>query len=89
MQLVNKIIMSQIQEYDLVAIDRDTPATHKETNESILLRKGQVGTVVMDFDGEAFLIDFANQEETTYAMETIAAEELIPLLYNPVALQTS
>ena len=41
--------MSQIQEYDLVAIDRDIPATHKETNESILLSKGQVGTVVMDF----------------------------------------
>ena len=81
--------MSQIQEYDLVAVDRDIPATHKETNELILLRKGQVGTVVMDFDGEAFLIDFANEEGTTYAMETIPAEQLIPLLYNPVALQTS
>ena len=52
--------MNQIQEYDLVAIDRDIYATHKETNEPILLRKGQVGTVVMDFDGEGFLIDFAD-----------------------------
>ena len=81
--------MSQIQEYDLVAIDRDIPATHKETNESILLRKGQVGTVVMDFDGEGFLIDFADEKGTTYAMETVPADRLIPLLYNPVALQTS
>ena len=81
--------MSQIQEYDLVAIDRDIPATHKETNESILLRKGQVGTVVMDFDGEGFLIDFADEKGTPYAMETVLADRLIPLLYNPVTLQTS
>ena len=81
--------MSQIKEYDLVAIDRNISATHKETKQPILLRKGQVGTVLMDFDGEAFLIDFADEKGTTYAMETLPAENLIPLLYNPVALQAS
>ena len=81
--------MSKIQEYDLVVIDRDIPATHKETNQSILLRKGQVGTVLMDFDGEAYLIDFADQEGITYAMETVPAEQLIPLLYQPIVLQAS
>ena len=80
--------MNQIQEYDLVAIDRDIYATHKETNEPILLRKGQVGTVVMDFDGEGFLIDFADGAGTTYAMETVSADRLIALLYNPVVLQS-
>jgi hypothetical protein len=81
--------MNQIKEYDLVAIDRDISATHKETKQPILLRKGQVGTVVMDFDGEAFLIDFADPEGITYAMETVPAEQLIPLLYKPVVLQAS
>jgi hypothetical protein len=81
--------MSQIKEYDLVVIDRDLTATHKETKQPILLRKGQVGTVVMDFDTEAFLIDFADEQGTTYAMETVPAELLIPLLYKPVALQAS
>jgi hypothetical protein len=81
--------MSQIQEYDLVAIDRDIPATHKDTKQPILLRKGQVGTVVMDFDGKAFLIDFADEQGITYAMETVPAEQLIPLLYKPVVLQAS
>lgn len=79
--------MNQIQEYDLVAIDRDIYATHKEINKPILLRKGQVGTVVMDFDGEGFLIDFADGEGTTYAMETVLADRLIPLFYNPIVLQ--
>ncbi|WP_036489748.1 DUF4926 domain-containing protein [Myxosarcina sp. GI1] len=81
--------MSQIKEYDLVTIDRDILTTHKETNEPILLRKGQVGTAVMDFDGKAFLIDFADEQGVTYAMETVPAEQLIPLLYKPVALQAS
>ena len=81
--------MSQIKEYDLVAIARDIPATHKETKQPILLRKGQVGTVLMNFNGEAYLIDFADQEGITYAMETVPAEQLIPLLYNPVVLQAS
>ena len=81
--------MSQIKEYDLVVIDRDLSATHTETKQPILLRKGQVGTVLMDFDGEAFLIDFADEQGITYAMETVPAEQLIPLLYQPVALQAS
>lgn len=76
--------MNQIQEYDLVAIDRDIYTIHKETNEPVLLRKGQVGTVVMDFDGEGFLIDFADGQGTTYAMETVLADRLIPLLYSLV-----
>jgi hypothetical protein len=79
--------MNPIKEYDLVVIDRDILATHKESNQPILLRKGQVGTVVMDFDGEAYLIDFADREGITYAMETVPAEQLILLLYNPVVLQ--
>ena len=79
--------MSKIQEYDLIVIDRDIPATHKGTNQPILLKKGQVGTVLMDFDGEAYLIDFADQEGITYAMETVPAEKLIPLLYKPVSFQ--
>ncbi len=81
--------MIQIQEYDLVVLDRDIPATHKETNQPILLRKGQVGTVLTSFEKKAYLIDFADQEGITYAMETIPAEQLIPLLYQPVALQAS
>ena len=81
--------MNQIKEYDLVAIDKDITAVHKETNEAILLRKGQVGTVVMNFDEEAFLVDFADTKGTTYAMETLPATALIPLLYTPIALQAS
>ena len=78
--------MAQLKEYDLVAIGQDISATHKETKQPILLRKGQVGTVVMDFEGQAFLVDFANEQGITYAMETVSREDLIPLLYSLVFL---
>jgi len=81
--------MNQIKEYDLVAIDQNISAIHKETKQPILLRKGQVGTVIMDYDGKAFLIDFADEKGITYAMETVLVKNLIHLLYTPVALQAS
>ena len=49
--------MNSIKEYDLVALTKDISAIHKQTQTPILLRRGQVGTVIMDFEQQAFLID--------------------------------
>ncbi|NEQ30081.1 MAG: DUF4926 domain-containing protein [Leptolyngbya sp. SIO4C5] len=73
-----------INEYDIVALTEDTPGTHPETQQSILLRRGQVGTVLMMFNNEACLIDFADSEGQTYAMETVPLEKLMLLFYEPV-----
>ncbi|EAZ88603.1 DUF4926 domain-containing protein [Crocosphaera chwakensis] len=75
--------MNSIKEYNLVVLTKDIQAIHKQTHNPILLRRGQVGTVVMDFEEQAFLIDFADEEGITYAMETVNKEYLIPLLYEP------
>ena len=37
----------------------------------------------MDFEQQAFLIDFADEQGVTYAMETLTKEHLIPVLYKP------
>lgn len=81
--------MENIQEYDLVVLTQDIKATHKQTHKSILLRRGQVGTVLMDFAQQAFLIDFVDEEGVTYAMETVLREYLIPLLYKPTEVLAS
>lgn len=81
--------MNNIKEYDLVVLTKDITATHKLTHQPILLRRGQVGTVVMDFEEKAFLIDFADEEGVTYAMETVAEDDLIPLLYQPYKVLAS
>jgi len=38
----------------VVALLDDVPARHFETGQPLLLRRGQIGTVVMTYDGTAF-----------------------------------
>lgn len=37
----------------------------------------------MNFEQQAFLINFADEQGVTYTMETVPKEHLIPLLYQP------
>lgn len=74
-----------IHEYDIIALIEDVSASHPETQQPILLRRGQVGTVLMEFD-EAFLVDFADSEGQTFAIETIPLQKLMLLFYDPVAV---
>mgnify|MGYP001794513597 CR=1 FL=1 len=71
-------------EYDVVAITEDILTSHEQTCAPILLKKGQVGTVLMIFDDEACLIDFSDEEGQTYAMETVSLAKLMPLFHSPV-----
>ncbi|MFM7714064.1 MAG: DUF4926 domain-containing protein [Microcystis sp.] len=72
--------MNNIQDYDLVALTEDITAIHKTTHQTILLRCGQIGTVVMSFDQKAFLIDFSDCEGKTFAMETVDHSKLLRLI---------
>lgn len=76
--------MNKIKEYDVVVLTEDLTAIHKQTKQKILLGKGQVGTVLMEFDDKAYLVDFADHRGVTYAMETVAGDKLIPLIYSPI-----
>ncbi len=71
-------------EYDIVALTEEVAARHPETQQPVLLRRGQVGTVLMTFDNEAFLIDFADDAGQTYAMETVPLQKLMLLLHEPI-----
>jgi hypothetical protein len=72
-----------IQEYDLVALTADIPAIHKDTRQPILLRCGQVGTVLMLLDDATCYVDFADPHGMTYAMETVPKDKLLLLLQEP------
>jgi hypothetical protein len=75
--------MNTIQEYDLVALTENVTATHTITHQPILLRRGQLGTVLMSFDNQAFLIDFTDQQGNTFAMETVDCSKLLQLIHEP------
>ncbi|MDJ0507633.1 MAG: DUF4926 domain-containing protein [Crocosphaera sp.] len=76
--------MNKLKELDIVALTEDRQTIHFETREPITLYKGQVGTIVMDYDGKAFEVEFSNNDGTTYAMEIISANKLMLLHYNLV-----
>ncbi len=76
--------MTKLQELDIIALTEDRQTTHFETGEPITLYKGQVGTIVMEYDNNVFEVDFSDNDGRTYAMETIPGDQLIRLHYELV-----
>jgi hypothetical protein len=69
----------QIRIHDIVALLEDTPTRHFLTGEQLLLRRGQIGTVVMTYDGTAFEVEFAGRDGRAYAILPVKAENLMVL----------
>ena len=70
---------SDIQMHDAVALLEDTSTTNFETGQSLMLRRGQVGTVVMIYDGTAFEVEFAGRDGRAYALLPIKTNQLMVL----------
>jgi len=73
----------EIHMHDVVALLEDTPTAHFDTGKPLLLRRGQVGTVVMTYDGSTFEVEFASLDGRAYAMLPIKAEKLMVLHHQP------
>lgn len=69
--------------HDVVALLEDTAAQHFESRQPLMLRRGQVGTVVMTYDGTAFEVEFADLDGRAYAMMPVKAEKLMLLRHKP------
>lgn len=70
---------NDIHLHDVVVLLEDTRTKHFETGQPLMLRRGQVGTVVMTYDGSAFEVEFAGRDGRAYALLPIAADKLMPL----------
>jgi hypothetical protein len=62
-----------------VALLEDTPTTHFETGEPVLLRRGDIGTVVMLYVDGACEVEFSDQRGHTYALLPLPADRLLVL----------
>ncbi len=65
--------------HDVVALLEDTPARHFLTGLELVLRRGQIGTVVMVYDRSTFEIEFAGRDGRAYAILPVAADKLMVL----------
>ena len=69
----------EIQMHDIVALLEDTPARHFLRGQQLLLRRGQIGTVVMTYDGTTFEVEFAGRDGRAYAILPVKTEKLMVL----------
>jgi hypothetical protein len=74
---------ASINMHDVVALLEDTAAQHFETGQPLILRRGQIGTVVMTYDGTAYEIEFSGPDGRAYAMLPVQAEKLLVLYDSP------
>ena len=73
----------KIHMHDVVALLEDVAAQHFETGRPLVLRRGQIGTVVMTYAGDAFDVEFAGRDGRAYALLPIAADKLMLLRDTP------
>jgi hypothetical protein len=77
------INMTQVELHNTVALVEDTKTYQFMTNKEVILRRGQVGTVVEVYNnGEAFEVEFSDAQGQAYALLTVKSEKLMLLFYN-------
>ncbi|ALJ69466.1 hypothetical protein AOY38_08955 [Synechocystis sp. PCC 6803] len=79
--------MDNLQLHSLVALKEDITAKLFLTSQPILLRQGQVGTIIEILGGgEAFEVEFADGDGQAYAMLAVPREKLMALHDQPILL---
>ncbi|MEM8643170.1 MAG: DUF4926 domain-containing protein [Cyanobacteria bacterium P01_D01_bin.44] len=66
---------------DVVALLKDMP--------ELKLLRGQVGTIVEEYEPNVFEVEFSDLQGRTYALETLDAGNLMLLYYQPVKQQVA
>jgi CRP-like cAMP-binding protein len=70
---------ADLLEHDLVALLEDTPVKHFQTGEPLILRRGQLGTIVMVHADGAVEVEFADRDGRAYALLPITRNRLMLL----------
>ena len=61
-------------------------ARHFTTGSPLVLRRGQIGTVVMTYDGSAFEVEFSDSQGRAFALMPVPAGKLMLLHDAPAAI---
>jgi len=68
-----------IKMHDVVALLQDVRTKHFESGRSLLLRRGQIGTVVMRYPDGAHEVEFADRDGRAFAILCLRPEQLMVL----------
>ena len=76
-------MLGELKMHDVVALLQDVPAKHLESGRALLLRRGQIGTVVMSYPDGAYEVEFADRDGRAFAMLSLRPEQLMLLRETP------
>lgn len=70
--------MEALKDLDAVALIAEVEAKEELTGEPMILRSGQVGTIVAVHNGQ-YLVEFSDLQNETLVMKSFSASQLPPL----------
>ena len=76
-------MIGEIKIHDVVALLQDVRTKHFESGEALLLRRGQIGTVVMTYPDEACEVEFADRDGRAFAILPLRPDQLMILHDTP------
>jgi hypothetical protein len=76
-------MIGEIKMHDVVALLQDVRTKHFESGQALLLRRGQIGTVVMTYQGGACEVEFADRDGRAFAILPLRPDQLMVLHDTP------
>jgi Domain of unknown function (DUF4926) len=73
----------EIKMHDVVALLEDVRTKHFESGQALLLRRGQIGTVVMTYPDGAREVEFADRDGRAFAILSLRPDQLMVLHDTP------
>jgi hypothetical protein len=73
----------EIKMHDVVALLQDVPTKHFESGQALLLRLGQIGTVVMTYPDGTCEVEFADRDGRAFAILSLRPDQLMVLHDTP------
>lgn len=75
----------EIKMHDVVALLQDVRTKHFESGQALLLRGGQIGTVVMTYPDGACEVEFADRDGRAFAILSLQPDQLMVLHNTPIS----
>ena len=76
-------MVGEIKMHDVVALLQDVQTKHFEGGRPLLLRRGQIGTVVMTYPDGKHEVEFADRDGRAFAILSLRPDQLMALHDTP------
>lgn len=76
-------MIGEIKMHDVVALLQDVRTKHFESGKALLLRRGQIGTVVMTYADGVCEVEFADRDGRAFAILPLRPDQLMILHDTP------